>query len=115
VGRAEVNACRFLPGDSGEQDPEIYGKVASEYGDQVVAIFIRNVTGEKTGGTRCERLRKGSPMSDSSSSISPRNFALSWKRFTGFLDWAPIQALDGNTNLRPAGVGQMLPLPSRRL
>lgn len=33
-----------LIGDSGEQDPEIYGQIAREHPEQVVGIFIRNVT-----------------------------------------------------------------------
>lgn len=37
----------ILIGDSGEQDPEIYGQLARKYSDQIVGIFIRNATGEK--------------------------------------------------------------------
>ena len=36
----------LLIGDSGEQDPEIYGQIAREHSDQIIGIFIRNVTGE---------------------------------------------------------------------
>jgi len=35
-----------LVGDSGEQDPEIYGDVARRFRTQVAHIFIRNVTKE---------------------------------------------------------------------
>jgi len=49
----------ILIGDSGEQDPEIYAKVARGSGEQVVAIFIRNVTGEKTDDARFQAVRKG--------------------------------------------------------
>ena len=35
-----------LIGDSGEQDPEIYGQFARRYPDQVAAVHIRNVTDE---------------------------------------------------------------------
>ncbi len=42
----------ILIGDSGEQDPEIYAKVAKKYGKQVVAVFIRNVTGEGSDDPR---------------------------------------------------------------
>lgn len=42
----------ILIGDSGEQDPEIYGEVARQHPDQVVGIFIRNVTGEKSDEER---------------------------------------------------------------
>jgi phosphatidate phosphatase APP1 len=49
----------ILIGDSGEQDPEIYAKVAREHGEQVVAIFIRNVTSEDIDGARFKAVRKG--------------------------------------------------------
>jgi phosphatidate phosphatase APP1 len=49
----------LLIGDSGEQDPEIYAKAARERGGQVAAIFIRNVTGDKTKDARFEAVRKG--------------------------------------------------------
>lgn len=41
-----------LVGDSGEKDPEIYGKLARKYPEQVVRIFIRNVTEEPAEGER---------------------------------------------------------------
>lgn len=34
----------ILIGDSGEQDPEIYGRLARQYPAQVMAVYIRNVT-----------------------------------------------------------------------
>lgn len=36
-------------GDSGEQDPEIYGAIAAEFQNQVVQIFIRRVTPDSPG------------------------------------------------------------------
>jgi hypothetical protein len=42
----------ILIGDSGEQDPEIYAKVAKKYAGQVVAVLIRNVTEEATDNPR---------------------------------------------------------------
>lgn len=39
-------------GDSGEQDPEIYGDIARRRSDQVLHVFIRDVTGERVAGTR---------------------------------------------------------------
>ncbi|MGE0607061.1 MAG: App1 family protein [Pirellulales bacterium] len=36
----------ILVGDSGERDPEIYGHIARAHPQQVMAIFIRDVTGE---------------------------------------------------------------------
>lgn len=48
----------ILIGDSGEQDPEIYAKVATKYGGQVVAIFIRNVTNEASDSLRFSAVRE---------------------------------------------------------
>lgn len=42
----------ILVGDSGEKDPEIYGKIAAEYGDRIAWILIRNVTGESPDSKR---------------------------------------------------------------
>ena len=33
-----------LVGDSGEKDPEVYGKILSEFPNRVEAVFIRNVS-----------------------------------------------------------------------
>jgi hypothetical protein len=41
-----------LVGDSGERDPEIYGRLARQYPGQVIRIFIRNVSGEPAGAPR---------------------------------------------------------------
>ena len=49
----------ILIGDSGEQDPGIYTKVARDHGQQVVAVFIRNVSGEKVVSARFQTLWKG--------------------------------------------------------
>lgn len=43
-----------LVGDSGEQDPEIYGNLARKHGEQVRAIWIRNVTHETADNARCQ-------------------------------------------------------------
>jgi phosphatidate phosphatase APP1 len=48
-----------LVGDSGEQDPEIYGKIARKYGRQIAAILIRNVTDEDANGARFRRALEG--------------------------------------------------------
>ncbi len=45
----------ILVGDSGEQDPEIYGKLARKYGDRIAAVLIRNVTQETAD---CKRFRQ---------------------------------------------------------
>ncbi len=41
-----------LVGDSGEHDPEVYAAIAQEYPDQILQIFIRNVTGETSDNER---------------------------------------------------------------
>ena len=46
-------ARRFiLIGDSGEQDPEVYGVLARRYPDQVVQVYIRDVTDEPADAPR---------------------------------------------------------------
>ena len=49
----------ILIGDSGEQDPEIYAQVAAAHPEQVVAVFIRNVTGETIDDARYRTLTTG--------------------------------------------------------
>jgi len=44
-----------LIGDSGEQDPEIYASLARKHGEQVRAIWIRNITGESPDNPRCRK------------------------------------------------------------
>ena len=51
----------ILFGDSGEQDPEIYGNLAREHPDQIVGIFIRNVTNEKATAPRFQDAFKDVP------------------------------------------------------
>ena len=41
-----------LVGDSGEQDPEIYGDLAPEHRGRIVAVLVRNVTGEGADALR---------------------------------------------------------------
>jgi len=48
-----------LVGDSGEQDPEIYGRIARKHGRQIAAILIRNVTDETADGQRFRRALEG--------------------------------------------------------
>jgi len=50
--KAFPNRRFLLFGDSGEQDPEIYGELASKYSDQVIGIFIRNATEEQADDER---------------------------------------------------------------
>lgn len=53
--RASPQRRFILVGDSGEKDPEIYGSLAREHPEQVVRIFIRNVTNQ---GADAERYRR---------------------------------------------------------
>ncbi|MDH3987548.1 MAG: DUF2183 domain-containing protein [Gammaproteobacteria bacterium] len=41
-----------LVGDSGEQDPEVYAELITRYPEQVLEIYIRNVTGESADNGR---------------------------------------------------------------
>jgi hypothetical protein len=61
---------RFLfVGDSGEKDPEVYGIVARRHADQVLGIYIRDVTGEPRDASRYEQAFRDVP-------------AEKWKLFT---------------------------------
>jgi phosphatidate phosphatase APP1 len=42
----------ILVGDSGEEDPEVYGEIARAYPEAVVRILIRNVTSENRSANR---------------------------------------------------------------
>lgn len=42
----------ILVGDSGERDPEVYGRLAEQHPDQVLRIYIRNVTGQAADAPR---------------------------------------------------------------
>ncbi|MFN0059617.1 MAG: phosphatidate phosphatase App1 family protein [Planctomycetota bacterium] len=53
-------ARRFvLVGDSGEQDPEIYGEIARRFGEQVKRILIRNITNETRDNKRALEAFRG--------------------------------------------------------
>lgn len=57
---AEFPQRRFLLfGDSGERDPEIYGGLARKHPNQIVGIFIRNVTGKTVEGARLKAAFRG--------------------------------------------------------
>jgi phosphatidate phosphatase APP1 len=59
---AALPGRRFvLIGDSGEQDPEVYGRIALAHREQIAAIFIRNVTGEKPDSDRFRKAFQGVP------------------------------------------------------
>lgn len=48
-----------LVGDSGEQDPEVYAELANERPDQILRIYIRNVTDESAENERFTTLFDG--------------------------------------------------------
>lgn len=48
----------LLIGDSGEQDPEVYAKVAAKHSEQVAAVFIRNVNNQRAAAARFDALRR---------------------------------------------------------
>ena len=48
-----------LVGDSGEQDPEVYSALMRKYPDQVLGVYIRNVTGESARGARLASVFEG--------------------------------------------------------
>lgn len=50
-----------LVGDSGEHDPEVYGRLAKRYPEQVVGVFIRDVTGEPRDAERYAQAFEGVP------------------------------------------------------
>jgi hypothetical protein len=49
----------IFSGDSGEEDPEIYGELARKYPKQVRRIFIRDVTGDLAAGARYQKAFAG--------------------------------------------------------
>lgn len=51
----------ILVGDSGERDPEAYGEVARKFPDQILAVCIRDVTGEAADSPRYKATFEGIP------------------------------------------------------
>lgn len=49
-------------GDSGERDPEIYGEAARRFPNQILRIFIRDITGHGPQGTRYMKAFRGTPV-----------------------------------------------------
>jgi len=49
----------FLVGDSGEHDPEVYAQIAEKYPDQILKIYIRNVTDEAADNQRFKTVFEG--------------------------------------------------------
>jgi hypothetical protein len=79
-----INLIRTFPhrkflliGDSGEKDPEVYGQIARLCPNQVVGIFIRNVTAESVESLRLQAAFRDVP-------------AERWKLFTDARDLLDI-------------------------
>ncbi len=53
----------ILIGDSGERDPEIYGALARKFPDQIIRIYIRDVTKETAESARYEKAFRDLPQS----------------------------------------------------
>jgi len=51
----------ILVGDSGEKDPEVYAALARKYPDQIIFIFIRDVTDESAQSERYKKAFKEIP------------------------------------------------------
>jgi len=51
----------ILIGDSGERDPEVYGALARKFPEQVIQIYIRDVTGESTNAPRYREAFRNMP------------------------------------------------------
>ena len=49
----------ILIGDSGEQDPEVYGEIARQFPDRIQRILIRNLSDDDSGTTRYREAFKG--------------------------------------------------------
>jgi len=53
------NSQFILLGDSGEKDPEVYGKLLELYGEQIKQVYIHNVTAESLDNTRLQEAYSG--------------------------------------------------------
>ena len=51
-----------LVGDSGERDPEIYAALARKHPQQIIRVWIRDVTGEPAGAERYEKAFRDLPV-----------------------------------------------------
>ncbi len=79
-----------LIGDTGEQDPEIYGAVARAYPDRIRMILLRDVTGDARNSARFLREMRGVP-------------AAKWLLFTdaNVLDLASAKIIDSTFKAPP--------------
>ena len=58
---AYPNRRFILVGDSGEKDPEVYGRIAREYPEQIERVLIRKVTAEPGDAPRYSQAFEGIP------------------------------------------------------
>lgn len=66
----------ILVGDSGQKDPEVYGRMARTYPAQVRSIFIRDITGEPADSARYRQAFRNVPPEKWSLFTDPRTMAL---------------------------------------
>jgi phosphatidate phosphatase APP1 len=83
-----------LVGDSGERDPEVYGRLTREFPAQVVHIFIRDVTSEPPDAPAIVPRSATSHETNGRCSNPPPKFA------TGVSDRLP-------THSRPHGIARV--------
>jgi Uncharacterized conserved protein (DUF2183) len=67
-----------LIGDSGEQDPEIYGAIARRHPDRIAAILVRDVTGDRVDGDRYRQALVGVPQARWSIFDDPAHLPRRW-------------------------------------
>jgi hypothetical protein len=67
-----------LVGDSGEQDPEIYGALARRHPSRIAAILVRDVTGDHAQGARYREAMAGVPRQNWSFFDDPARLPRSW-------------------------------------
>ena len=88
---ADFPQRRFiLVGDSGEQDPEVYGALAREHPEQVVWILIRDVGDAGRGAARFDAAFEGVPKAR-------------WKVFRNPDELTGVLPGDSTRNRPPAG------------
>jgi len=75
-----------LVGDSGEKDPEVYARIASEYANRVDAVYIRNVTGENCNAPRYAEFARTGAANKLSVFLEPRELP-------AFAPASPVMAL----------------------
>ena len=72
-----------LVGDSGERDPEVYGTIADKHPDQVLRIYIRDVTGQAADSPRYKTAFAQLPRDQWKLFRDPRELQEDWKPVAG--------------------------------